>query len=194
MKTITKANYVIIDECSISDPMSEKEIFERVNGERALYIKDEVDPLFIKENFPEEITTLSKAEEWLSGMGSYIIEVPNKLNSTQRILSRLFENNGAITGRIKIKKETYSDQGYWDFTIKILDIDEEFRAIFQIKADKKCPSGISDNGIYTVDRPLVSLYEFKRDIDAAVRTLITRYFRSNEGVGGSSYKIIRFTL
>ena len=190
----TTANYIIIYESGCSNIISKEEVLRRVNEERTQYIQDGVDPEYIQEYFPKEITTLEVAKEWLKSMGYSIIEVPATLNSTQRILSRMFNNNGAIQGRIKLRKPTYGDQGYWNFTIKILDMDSELKSIIQLEGRKITPSGISDNGIMEVSRHEVSLYEFNQDIDVTVRKLINRFFVSNEGVGGSSYNIIRFAL
>ena len=194
VKTEKKFVVVHADGCGVSEILTESEIIKDANNMRKDYIMDGVDPDFIKENYPKEIKTLEVARLWFSDFGDEIVEVPEKLNEVQRILTKLFKDNGKIIGKLKRKEEDYFDQGTWNFQISILDLDEENKARLQLKAQKICPSGAWDNGIEVVEHPQISLYEFNKDLDFTVKQLINKYFRSDRGTCGREYKILRYTL
>ena len=198
MTTAVKTKLYVIsyeDGEGASQIITEDEVLRRVNEEREQYIADCVDEEYIKEVFPTEIKDINGARMWITDMGCTLISVPEELSESQRILKRMYDLNGQITGRIKRKEKDYFDQGYWNFTIKVLDLDSDCNiARLQIKADKMCPSGLWDNGISVVSRPSVTLYDFSSDIDNTVRKLINRYFRSDRGTCGRDYKIERFSV
>lgn len=183
------------DDDYATDFLSEAQVIERANDMRKEFIRDEVDPEYIKECFPNTIKTLSEAKQWLlEGVGELVINVPEKLNETQRILKRTFENNSTITGEIKRNKEDYFDQGSWVFSLKILDIDENNNARLQLEAKKLCPSRAWDNGIKVVAHPKISLYQFNKELDTTIAQIIHKFFRSDKGTSGYGYKVLNYSL
>ena len=191
----TEKKFVIIsDECEVSDVYTEDQLLAMVNEMRICYIQDEVDPDYIKENFPTDIKSVEMAKLWLSDMGEEVVEVPEKLNETQRIFTKLFKDNGKLCGKIKRKEQDYFDQGTWNFQISLLDLDEDNKARLQLKAQKICPSGAWDNGIEVVYHPQVSLYELNKDLDWTIKYLINRHFRSDRGVSGREYKVVKYSI
>ena len=191
-----ETKYVIVTEENedITAPITEQDILATVNEERFWYIKDEVDPDYIEENFPEEIKDIPTARKWLEGMGSTLCEVPDKLNTTQRIFKRMYEKNEKIKGTIRRKEKDYFDQGTWNFSIKILDIDENNCVKFQLSADKICPSGGWDNGISVSYHPYMSLYELKNDLDTSIKYIIDKFFKSDRNICGECYRLERYSL
>lgn len=195
-KTKIEEKFIIVNEEEeySTEFLTEAQIIKRASDMRADYITDEVDPDYIKECFPNDIKTLSEAKQWLEGVGELVINVPEKLNESQRILKRTFENNSTITGEIKRKEEDYSDQGSWVFSLKILDIDENMNARLQLEAKKLCPSRAWDNGIKVVAHPRISLYQFNKGLDTSITQIIHKFFRSNKGTSGYGYKVLNYSL
>ena len=185
---------IVCEDTYVSEPMTEQEIMEYANGQREQYIQDEVDPEYIKENFPNALKNVSEAKEWLNNMGEALVTIPEKMGEIQRIFSKLYNNNGSIHGKIKKFKEDYFDQGYWTFKLKVIDLDENMSATLQLHSRKMCPSGAWDNGIEVVERPRVSLYQFKGSIDKVMRDIINNNFRSDKGSYGSEYRIENFII
>lgn len=192
----TEKKYILVnsEDDFVSAVLTESELLKQAVGMRKEYIKDGVDDAFIKECYPTEIENMETARRWYSDFGDAIVEVPEKLNETQRILTKLFKDNGKICAEIKRKEQDYFDQGTWSIAISILDIDEDNKARLQIKARKICPSGAWDNGIEVVDHPQTSLYVFNKDIDTTVSDIIRKYFRSDRGTCGREYKVLRYSL
>ena len=195
-KTKIEEKFIIVneDEEYSTEFLTESQIIKRASGMRADYIVDKVDPDYIKECFPNDIKTLSEAKQWLEGVGEFVINVPEKLNETQRILKRTFENNSTITGEIKRTKEDYFDQGSWVFSLKILDIDENNNARLQLEAKKLCPSRAWDNGIKVISHPKISLYVFNKGLDTTITQIIHKFFRSDKGTSGYGYKVLNYSL
>ena len=195
-KTKIEEKFIIVneDEEYSTEFLTEAQIIKRASGMRADYIVDKVDPDYIKECFPNDIKTLSEAKQWLEGVGEFVINVPEKLNETQRILKRTFENNSTITGEIKRTKEDYFDQGSWVFSLKILDIDENNNARLQLEAKKLCPSRAWDNGIKVISHPKISLYVFNKGLDTTITQIIHKFFRSDKGTSGYGYKVLNYSL
>ena len=195
VKEKTKEEYLIVyEDGTTSDTLTLEQLFQVVNSERTDYINDGVDPEYIEEYFPADIETLDKAKEWLKGMGCLLLVKSDKLNESQRILKRIFDNNGKITGTLKSKEQDYFDQGSWKFTLTILDIDDNMKMRLQLSSIKLCPSGAWDNGIKVVAHPETSLYVFDRGIETTVSTIIKRYFRSDRGKSGYNYKLENFEV
>lgn len=197
-KTKIEEKFIIVvnddDDDYATDFLSEAQVIERANDMRKEFIRDKVDPELIKECFPKTFKTLKEAEAWFrEAVGETIIKVPEKLNETQRILKRTFENNGTINGEIK-RKEDYFDQGSWVFSLKVLDIDENMNARLQLEAKKLCPSRAWDNGIKVVAHPKISLYQFDKELNATITQIIHRFFRSNKGTSGYGYKVLSYSL
>lgn len=198
-KTKIEEKFIIVtnddDDDYATDFLSEAQVIERANDMRKEFIRDKVDPEFIKECFPKTFKTLKEAEAWLrEAVGETVIKVPEKLNETQRILKRTFENNGTINGEIKRKEEDYFDQGSWVFSLKVLDIDENMNARLQLEAKKLCPSRAWDNGIKVIAHPKISLYQFDKELNATINQIIHRFFRSNKGTSGYGYKVLNYSL
>lgn len=195
-KTKIEEKFIIVsaDDDFATDFLTEAQVIKRADDMRTDYITDEVDPDYIKECFPNAIKTLSEAKQWLEGVGEIVINVPEKLNETQRILKRTFENNSTITGEIKRKEEDYFDQGSWVFSLKILDIDENMNARLQLEAKKLCPSRAWDNGIKVVAHPRISLYRFDKGLDTTIAQIIHKFFRSDKGISGYGYKVLNYSL
>ena len=195
-KTKVEEKFIIVsaDDDFATDFLTEAQVIKRASDMRADYITDKVDPDYIKECFPNDIKTLSEAKQWLEGVGEIVINVPEKLNETQRILKRTFENNSTITGEIKRTKEDYFDQGSWVFSLKILDIDENNNARLQLEAKKLCPSRAWDNGIKVVAHPRISLYQFDKGLDTTIAQIIHKFFRSDKGISGYGYKVLNYSL
>ena len=154
---------------------SENDIVRIANEQRNEYMKDEIDSDYIKECFPEPIVDFNGACDWFKGMGQEVLPFTDKLNATQRILKRLYDNNGAIHGKLE-DKEQKGRVGYWNFEIKILDIDEFFNMRMQLKMLKMCPSGISDNGIKIVEHPVMSLLEIEGEMDRFIQIILRRNY------------------
>lgn len=196
-KTKIEGKFIIVneDEEYSTEFLTEAQVIERANDMRKEFIRDKVDPELIKECFPKTFKTLKEAEAWFrEAFGDTVIKVPEKLNETQRILKRTFENNSTITGEIKRKEEDYFDQGSWVFSLKVLDIDENMNARLQLEAKKLCPSRVWDNGIKVVAHPKISLYQFDKELNATITQIIHKFFRSDKGTSGYGYKVLNYSL
>ena len=183
---------IVTDDEPVMEFLSEKEIIAEANNQRVQFMEDEgEDDPFIKEEFPNPISTFKEAIEFFKAFSQYVAPVPSKSTLTQRVLKKVFDNNGSIKGKLKKKDKDYFDQGWWNFEIKILDIDELFNVTLQLESKKICPSGAWDNGIRQVEHVRTSLYSFgnTQDISLLIRSIITRYFKSDRNARGREYTI-----
>lgn len=159
------------------EPKTSYEVVNMAENMRQEYIKDNVDEDYINSFFPTPISTLEEAEKWYAEFDTLIVEV--RETEALRIIKRIFDNDKSITGTAESTNSNEARQGYWNFQIKILDLDnsqDNMVAKIQLSARKMCPSGLSDNGIELNVRTKVSLYQFD-EIEDFVKFTVKNFLR-----------------
>ena len=155
-KTKQEKTYVVIgmDDCASSRKMIEKEVVEYYNslikGMNEECMNDN-EKMEIAKNFEE-------AKKNFPIFCEQVIELTEN-NPVLILLSRAINNNSSWNGQTKL----VNGIGYYRFCVKPLYFNDEEESVFiQIRADKMCPSGYSDNGIKYIEQYEISKHAFKQ--------------------------------
>lgn len=159
------------------EPTTENNIIKECENMRKGFLEDDVDEDYINSFFPTPISTFEEAEKWYAEFDTVIAEV--RETEAIRILKRMLDRDISITGTAESTNSNEARQGYWNFQIKIIDLDnsqDNMVAKIQLSARKMCPSGLSDNGIELNVRTKVSLYQFD-EIEDFVKFTVKNFLR-----------------
>lgn len=175
--------YVIVntEDYTSSELMTEKDVINYCNSMINELNKDveECDIIQLAKN-------INEASARLLDFLETVIEVTNKFNPVIELCNRAINNNAVWHGKTK------QDYGYYNFAIKPLYFVADYESIMiQIRADKMCNSGISDNGIRYVKQYEISKHIFTEP-QKLVKYLVQAILRGKTETKESRIEYIEF--